>query len=406
MARRRYQDPEPERIGNWWYIRVRKDFFENGQRVRRQHREKLCSGSKKIREVRKLAADYLQSINQGLQNVGGGMQFSDYVDKHYNITESPLLASTTRDSYERAIDNHLKPVFGSMCFREITTMELQVFFSGMAAKSIEHPTRVKVRDALSSVLRSARRFGLVEGNPLENVTLPPDKRGKRKKFVITPEEFVQILAGIREPYATMVFVAVWTGLRVSELIGLKWRCIGEDSIAIEERYCRGDWSHTKSVHSAATIGVPPEVIQRINRLKDMTVTYRAGRATRKVKAVRADGPDDLIFQSVYAGAEMDDHNILGRHIKPAARAVGLGKVNWHCLRRSFLTWLVEAGADPKTVQALARHSRVGTTMDIYAQAVPEAQRRALRKLSQFVTNLSQKTAVLSEGNGNEVVTIQ
>ncbi len=406
MAKRRYQNPEPELIGNWWYIRVWRDFFENGERVRKRHREKLCSASKKIREVKKIAAEYLRSINQGLQNVGGGMQFSEYVDKHYSITELPLLAQTTQNSYERVIENYLKPAFGAKCFREITTMELQVFFSGMLARGIEHPTRVKVRDALSSILRSAKKFGLVEGNPLDDVTLPPDKRGKRKRFVITPAQFERIVAGIREPYATMVYVAVWTGLRVSELIALKWHCIGEDSITIEERYCRGDWSHTKSAYSAATIGVGPHVIHRIQQLKHMTVTYRAGHATRKVQAVRVDGPDDLVFQSVHAGAEMDDHNILCRHIKPAARAVGLEKVNWHCLRRSFLTWLIQAGADPKTVQALARHSRVGTTLDIYAQAVPEAQRVALRKLSQFVPNLSQKTAVLRESNGNEVVRIQ
>ena len=67
MARRRFQEPEPEKIGKWWSIRVRKDFFEDGKRVRRQHREKLCSSSKKIREVKKIAAQYLLTINQGLQ---------------------------------------------------------------------------------------------------------------------------------------------------------------------------------------------------------------------------------------------------------------------------------------------------------------------------------------------------
>jgi integrase len=49
-----------------------------------------------------------------------------------------------------------------------------------------------------------------------------------------------------EPYTTMVFVAVWTGLRVSELIGLKWRRIHADSITVEERFCRPDWSVPKT----------------------------------------------------------------------------------------------------------------------------------------------------------------
>jgi integrase len=308
----------------------------------------------------------LQSLNQGLQNVGGGMNFNDYVDKRYNVTELPLLAKTTQDSYQGMIENYLKPAFGTMCFREMTTFDLQVFFSGMVKRGVEHPTREKVRNALGSVLRSAKKYGLLDSNPLDEVILPPDKRGKKQKFVLTPEQFDQILSRIAEPYATMVYVALWTGLRVSELCGLKWRCVGTDSITIEERYCRGDWSVPKSEHSAATIDVLPQVIERINSLKDMTVRVRRGTGAQHYKVVKKDGLDDLVFQSVRKGVEMNDHNILSRHIKPTARAIGLEKTNWHSLRRSFITWAIEAGADPKVVQVMARHSRVGTTLDIYA----------------------------------------
>jgi site-specific recombinase XerD len=67
---------------------------------------------------------------------------------------------------------------------------------------------------------------------------------------------------------------------------------------------------------------------------------------------------------------MSDHNILSRHIKPAAGKLGIGWVNWQVLRRSYATWLVEAGADPKAVQAQMRHSRISTTVDVYSQFVP------------------------------------
>jgi len=82
---------------------------------------------------------------------------------------------------------------------------------------------------------------------------------------------------------------------------------------------------------------------------------------------------------------MSDHNILSRHIKPAARKLGIGWVNWQVLRRSYATWLIEAGADPKAVQGQMRHSRIGPTMDIYAQFVPAAQRRAVAQMMDMVT---------------------
>ena len=81
---------------------------------------------------------------------------------------------------------------------------------------------------------------------------------------------------------------------------------------------------------------------------------------------------------------MNDQNVLKRHIQPAARRLGLNFMNWRCLRTSHATWLVQAGADPKSVQGQMRHSRISTTMDIYAQIVPAAQRCAIEKLSQFV----------------------
>ena len=188
---------------------------------------------------------------------------------------------------------------------------------------------------------------------------------------------------VSEPYATMIYVAVWTGLRESELIGLKWRCIHDDSITIEERYCRGDWSVPKTDASAATIGVEEHVTTRLLALKNLTVEVRAGRAIRKYKAVKSSMPDDLVFQSVKDGLPMNDQNILKRHLQPAARKLDLPFVNWRCLRTSHATWLVQAGADPKSVQGQMRHSRISTTMDIYAQIVPEAQRRALKQLSEF-----------------------
>ena|SRR5438309_11476018 len=93
----------------------------------------------------------------------------------------------------------------------------------------------------------------------------------------------------------MIHTAVFTGLRISELVGLKWEDVHDDAITVDERYCRGDWAITKTAGSAATIGVGAAVIARIRRLQD--------------------------------------------------------------------------------VQGQMRHSRISTTMDIYAQHLPESQRR-------------------------------
>jgi integrase len=126
--------------------------------------------------------------------------------------------------------------------------------------------------------------------------LPVDKGPRRQKPVISPGQFSNLVEWVPELYASMLFVSVWTGLRISELIGLKWRSVHADTITVEERFCRGDWSVPKTKCSAATIPVNPAVIERIQLLKTLTVGVRAGRATRYYKVVKRDGPSVLVDQ--------------------------------------------------------------------------------------------------------------
>jgi len=205
-----------------------------------------------------------------------------------------------------------------------------------------------------------------------------------------------------EPYATMLYVCVLAGLRVSELIGLKWEDVHSDSLTIDEKYCRGEWGCPKTAGSSATIGVDAGVIQRIHQLRDVEVTinWGANGAKKTFKMVRSDNPGDLVFQSIRKGVPMSDHNILTRHIKPAARKLGIGWVNWQVLRRSYGTWMAESGAEPKAVQAQMRHSRISTTMDIYAQFVPESQRRAVTKMMDMVTERMAKAREMASAAVN------
>src|SRR5262249_32073753 len=150
-------------------------------------------------------------------------------------------------------------------------------------------------------------------NPIEGVRLAPAKKGNRVKPYIDPAKFFALLALIPEPYATMVHVAAFTGLRPSELIGLRWRNVHADSITIDERFCRGEWGAPKSKASNATIPVNAGVIDRIHQLKTLTLEIKAGNAVRRYPAVKACGPDDLVFASVTKkDVPMRDNTILTR----------------------------------------------------------------------------------------------
>jgi integrase len=382
MARRRFQDPTPKRRGNWWTIQVRRDDFAGSKRTRTKTHVRIAPATVPEREARKIAAEYLRPLNQGLETIGSATNLRFYVEKTYIPVVMPLMAKSTQDRSEGVIRNYLIPAFGKLCLRDLTPLVAQRYFSNMATSTLAHESRDKIRDVLSSVLGSAVEYGLLVKNPVEAVRLPAERRGRRRdKPYLSPAQFDELLALIPEPYASMVYVAIYTGLRVSELAGLRWNDVHENGITIDERFCRGDWGAPKSDASNATIAVNPCVVQRIHRLKLLTVEVKAGHAIRKYRVVKSDGPDDLVFQSVKDGKPIRDNNILSRFIKPAARKLGLPWVNWRCLRTSHAVWLKLAGADVKDAQGQMRHSRASTTLDIYQQFVPESQQKVVAKLS-------------------------
>jgi integrase len=383
MARRRFQNPKPKRLGRWWYLLLWQDEFLAGKRIRKRKRVRLVPDTVPDREVKKIAAEFLRPLNQGLAPIGAAVGFEEYVESVYKSTLLPLMAKSTQSRYVSVIKNYLKPAFGSKCMRDLTPLTLQQYFSGIASSKLSYESRDKIRDVMSSILTSAVTYGILVKNPMDGVRLAPARKGNRVKPYIDPVKFVSLLSLIPEPYATMAHVAAFTGLRPSELIGLRWRNVHEDSITVEERYCRGEWGAPKSKASNATIPVNRGVIDRIHRLKTVTVEIRAGNAVRRYPAVKSCGPDDLVFASVAKGAPMRDNTILTRFIKPAARTLGMGWINWQVLRRSHATWLKMAGADVKDAQAQMRHSRPTTTLEIYQQFIPESQRRVVNKLTEL-----------------------
>ena len=205
MARRRYQHPTPFKRGRWWYIRPLADVLEAGHHERKQKRICLAPATMSLREVQKIADEKLRPINQGLEAVGSATLFSTYLTDVYKPIVLPTMAKSTQGRSLSVIKNYLDPTFGGLCLRDITSLNVQRYFSAMATSKLSHESRDKIRDVLSSILGSAVEHGLLVKNPCEAIKLPPPPRGRRRqKPFLYRHQFEPMLELILEPYASMV----------------------------------------------------------------------------------------------------------------------------------------------------------------------------------------------------------
>lgn len=161
MARRRIQNPKPKRRGEWWTLRVWKPTVINGQLKRTRERVRLAPATMSVREVQKVAAEYLRPLNQGFESIGSATNFNHYVETTYIPVVMPSMAKSTQDRYKGVIRNYLIPAFGGLCLRDLSRLTVQRYFSEMANSALAHESKDKIKDVLSSILGSAVQFELL-----------------------------------------------------------------------------------------------------------------------------------------------------------------------------------------------------------------------------------------------------
>ena len=205
----------------------------------------------------------------------------------------------------------------------------------------------------------------------------------RTPEVLTVEEIGKLLAELSDPWRTAVYTAICTGLRVSELLALRWEDISTE--AGEMRLTRGivrqHIGHMKT--EASRKPIPMDA-----RLSIVLTSWRGRCGYAEESDYVFASPDKNGKQPYWPTSGME------KHIRPAAKRAKITKrIGWHTLRHTFGTLVKAAGADVATTQSLMRHANVSITMDRYVQAVSEQKRDAQARLMQNVPFPSVPTPV-------------
>ena len=383
MARRRFQRGSIRKRGKRkpiWELQWWEDFIETDGAIGRRRASTIlgyCSDMT-VKQARKEAERRLSPLNTGKVVPFSTLSIREFVVQFFVTLAFPILKESTRRRYRSILKVHLLPAFGDHRICDVHAVEVQRFILEKLKNGSSWETCSQLRIMLSTIFSSAKKWGYFDGeNPASTVDLP-EKPPTREKRALMPAEIATLLGSLCDPYRTMVLVAVLTGLRVGELLALRWTDLDFEAkqLRVEQAVCRGCMSTPKTKGSRRTLPFPDAaaVALKALALKPTRVEKKFVFATRN-------------------GTAFNDSNILLRHIKPASQKAGVPWVSWHTFRRTHATLLQLAGGSAKDAQAQLGHSHISTTLGIYTMPVPTHQRIAVEKLSELVTNGDESEAI-------------
>jgi len=299
---------------------------------------------------------------------------------HYRLKElagesKGRKAFSTRAAYECYLNRWILPRWGDLRIDQVKSVAVEEWLDSIKrAKG----TRAKIRNIMSAIFHHAMRYEWVDRNPIKLVR----QSAKREKVPEVLELFeLQLLLSklfVRE--RTLALLDAATGLRVSELLALRWSDVDFENL--ELNVTRSIWhqvvGNCKTEASAKPVPMDSYMAEDLLRW-------------RRQSDYASD--DDFVFASETMKGKQPywPDNLMKRHIRPIARANGINKnIGWHTFRHSFGTLLKANGEDVKTVQELLRHANSRITLDVYTQALSTNKRAAQSKVvKMMVPNLGE-----------------
>jgi integrase len=274
------------------------------------------------------------------------------------------LERSTIGSYEEHCDLHIYPFIGAKKLADLNAPSVNAFADKLReeGRSPEMVRRVVV--SLGAIFREARRRGLSSVDPTAGLDLHLPGREDPRPVAPTKAELQAIIAGATGRWRPLVLVAIFCGLRASELRGLRWQDIDFDGRQINVNQ-RADVYHKigklKSKSAYRSIPCPSLVLN----------------ALREWKLVCPTGELGLVFPNGSGNVEALS-NIMQRGFEPLQRAAGVvnadgtAKYAMHALRHAAASLWIENGMNPKRIQKLMGHATIQMTFDTYGHLFQDA----------------------------------
>jgi integrase len=307
----------------------------------------------------------LAELNSGKARISCGSiavaQLCDHFKQRELTRDNTWRSYSTKKTYQAYLNRWVLPHWRHYELAEVRTIQVE---SWLRRLPLAKSSCAKIRNLMSVLFNHACRYELFDRNPIYLVRQSAKRR--RAPTVLMPDEIKAMLDNLSIRERTLVLLAVSTGLRQSELFGLKWGDIDlvQGAMNVTRSIVYGVVGPCKTESSQKPVPVHP-------LLADALSDWRKQCAYTK--------PDDWVFASKCHRGRRPfwGQAILRKYVRPVAQRVGIQKcIGWHTFRHTYSTLLRSVGTEFKVMQELLRHSTLRSTLDVYTQAITPAKHAA------------------------------
>ena len=335
-------------------------------------RRKTFYGKTRQEVAAKLAAG-IRDRDLGLPGLPERQSVSQYLSQWLETTR-PTIGSATFKRYEEYVRLHASPIIGHHRVSRLAPQHLQRLYARKLGEGLSPTTVNHLHAVLHRALGQALRLSLIGRNPADAVDAP--RKARYEIQPLTAEQSRQLLKGARGDRLEALYVlALTTGMRQGELLGLRWRNV---DFAQSKVQLRGNLSW------ARVIAEPKGNKGRLITMTALAVDALRRHRIRQNEERLAMGPTwtdhDLVFTNAIGGY-LDANNLRHRAFPKVLERSGVPWIRFHDLRHSTATLLLSLGVHPKVVQELLGHSQISVTLDTYSHVVPDMQREAMAQMN-------------------------
>lgn len=352
---------------------------------RRRYLSSIGRGNQKAAE--RALRDLLNKRDAGLDVQPNKLAVGDWITAWLDgrIADGAV-GPRAAENYRTILKKRIKPAFGAVKLSELRTDHVLRFKAGLVAEELAPATVGKILGIVKQALEAAVIAGVILRNPAQGVSRPsvvgPAQRERRAMTEIDIAKLLDASEGTQ--FDVAIRLALATGMRQSELLGLRWSAVdlNRQRLIVDQtiQHVEGDFQvlPPKTRNSRRVIDLSPATVTMLR-------THKAAQNEERLRLGEAWADNDLVLPTPDGAPQY--RRIFYRDYMEVVKAAKLDDaehVNFHTLRHSAASLWIKAGVDIFTVSRRLGHSKTSFTMDVYAHLLEGQQSVAAAALDHLL----------------------